>query len=540
MTIGPGCALWSRRLPAPGRLDALVLGPTGLDHYERLLDRPDRPWRRRATVSAMATGPGRLVRHGRSLLALVPEGDRVVEYLLSSGRWVPAGVVAAAGPAQAEASDPALPWADQPRPRTVARVEGSPFALVDEEGSVFSYRRGADGTWERDSCLRLVDPEPFVASPQESGKLAQVTGDLDATPTPWGQRAATLSRSLTAAGIRGTDLGVRVDHGGRTFLLFGDTHWTRPWLATRDAIAEVVDPSDTRPAVQFHGAPVKLVGHAAGRVTMREYDVPLDGFSEGGHLHVFFSSNHFRGGRVMGRSVLARAVDADPVVDGGARRRPVRFEVLGTFSARHFINVSVQRRPASAVPGWSGHGDVLLVWGTGPYRASEVRLAAVEPAAPLRPRYWAGDGWSESEADARPLFRPAALGELSVRWSEEAGRYLMLTASAPEEDIGNAVVLRAAGEPWGPWSPRIRLLDWVVTGMSLDPHTRFIRATRDDEHVGDRIFRAQASGTGAAYAPYLFDTAVDGDDLVLRYTLSTWNPYQVVLMRHRLPLALLA
>ena len=68
-----------------------------------------------------------------------------------------------------------------------------------------------------------------------------------------------------------------------------------------------------------------------------------------------------------------------------------------------------------------------------------------------------------------------------------------------------------------------------------EPNTRFIKAVVDDE-VGDRIFPGQARGTGAAYAPYLFDATADGDELVLRYLLSTWNPYQVVLMSHRLPL----
>jgi hypothetical protein len=62
----------------------------------------------------------------------------------------------------------------------------------------------------------------------------------------------------------------------------------------------------------------------------------------------------------------------------------------------------------------------------------------------------------------------------------------------------------------------------------------FIKAAGEGDPVGDRIFPGQADGTGAAYAPYLFDTRLEGDDLVLRYTLSTWNPYQVVLMQHRL------
>ncbi|MGT3784058.1 hypothetical protein ACVTE8_16005, partial [Staphylococcus aureus] len=113
------------------------------------------------------------------------------------------------------------------------------------------------------------------------------------------------------------------------------------------------------------------------------------------------------------------------------------------------------------------------------------------------------------------------------------GRYALLAASGPEDPIGAAVTLRWAEPPWGPWTPRLRLLDWVAGGMSSDPFTRFIKTGPDDE-VGDRIFRAQARSTGGAYAPYLFDSRRDGDDLVLRYTLSTWNPYQVVLLEHRL------
>ncbi len=64
-------------------------------------------------------------------------------------------------------------------------------------------------------------------------------------------------------------------------------------------------------------------------------------------------------------------------------------------------------------------------------------------------------------------------------------------------------------------------------------HTRFIKAGPNDP-VAESLFPAQARGNGAAYAPYFFDARRDGDDLVLRYTLSTWNPYQVVLMEHRL------
>ncbi|HEY3337043.1 MAG TPA: DUF4185 domain-containing protein [Propionicimonas sp.] len=536
--IGEGSALVERRF-RPRWVDALVLDGSRLGHYRRRLDRPDRPWVRVGTITERATGPGRLRRSGRALIASVPEGDRTTAYQLEPTGWQPAGgtYLHRDAPDGPEAPTAADLGADSSRLRAVATFTASGWdqALTDEDGSVFSYHRRPGGSWERNACLRLHDPDVVVDGP-ESVKLAQVTGDLDATPTPWGERTPTLSASLSSAGVRGTDLGVRFDHDGRSFLLFGDTHWTRRWLTTRDSIAEITatGPRPGLPGVRFHGSPLKLVG---GRATMREYDVPLDAFSTGGELYGFFSSNHSSGRRVMGRSVLARAEDPTLVIDPASRRAPVRFRVLGTFSDRHFINVSTQLV-----------GDDLLIWGSGPYRASEPRLAKLDGEAlaklaqrgtvlpfTLGVRYWDGAGWSDHEEEAAPLLSPGALGELSVRWVPEAGGYLMLAGSGPEDPIGPAITLRVAKDPWGPWSPRLRLLDWIATGMSHhDPFTRFIKAANEGDPVGDRIFPGQADGTGAAYAPYLFDTHLEDRELVLRYTLSTWNPYQVVLMQHRL------
>ena len=547
--IGPGSAIVIRR-GWRRSIEAVVLTGNRLDHYRRLLDRPDRPWMGLGAVSERAIGPGALLRVGRDLLARVPEPHGTRTYRFSDPGWQDHDAISTL-----EVAEPPDSAASAQRGTELRHARGlatfGDRALADENGSIFGYHRVA-GRWERDSCLRLADPEPFIADGPESVKIAQVSGDRDATPTPWGEREPTLSRSRATAGVVGTDLGVRVDHDGRSFLLFGDTHWQgRPWLRTRDAVAELTPtgPREGLPGVRFHGSPLKIVGAprlGRDRVTMREYDVPLDGFSHAGHLFAFFSSNHNRAGRVMGRSVLARA-EGDLGIDPTSRS-PIRFRVLGTFSDQHFINVSVQLRPAAEVPGCEGRGDVLLVWGSGPYRAGLPRLAvldqdALAEAAGGRPpagvRYWDGSGWSISENDAAPLFEPAALGELSVRWVPEAHRYLMLAASGPEDPIGHAITLRTSPQPWGPWSRRRRLLDWVGSGMAHhDPHTRFIKAAVDGtDPVGDQVFAAQARGTGAAYAPYFFDAHTDVDDLVLRYTLSTWNPYQVVLLSHRLPLA---
>lgn len=540
--LGPGSATIGRRLRwwQQPPLEAAVLSGTTVVHYRRLTDRPDRQWLRIGTISEHALGPADLALVDGVLIARVPEPSGEAHYRHRDGRWLRTTASAWVAPALPEPPSAADLGVAETDLRAVAAFASDwPQALTDSDGSVFSHHRRPDGRWSRAACLRVADPDHREAA-NSSVKLAQVTGERDATPTPWGQRRPTLSRSESTAGIRGTDLGVRFEHEGRSFLLFGDTHWLRrPWLATRDAIAEVL-PGDGLPRVRFHGSPLWL-----DRASMREYDVPLDAFSRGGQVYGLFSSDHFRGRLVMGRSVLARALDPSLPIDPAARHSPARFTVLATVSSRHFVNVSAQLVAASAVTG--GDRDVLLLWGTGPYRASEVRLAMLDasaldrlaglrrlvPTSELGLRYWDGSGWAADEEQAAPLFRPGALGELSVRWIPEAGRYALLAASGPEDSIGAAVTLRWAERPWGPWTPRLRLLDWVADGMSSDPFTRFIKASADDE-IGDRIFRAQARSTGGAYAPYLFDVRRDGDDLVLRYTLSTWNPYQVVLMEHRL------
>lgn len=562
---------WDRRAwwsppGSPRRLEALIATANGdgsltVHHYFAGQQRPDNPWLRGDAISHTALGPGALSQRGwagtrsHELVAHIPEPDGLVEYAwrvndAATMRWRRIGLVdAAPEPHRPDWDGPqgAPEWGSG-RVVAVATAQtrlrtGWVQAIVQVDGSLYHLhrqQRAGKVRWLRHACIRLADPEPFAVAESSSVKLAQVSGEVDSQPNPDGPPRRTLSTSFSRSGVRGTDLGVRVEHAGRSYLLFGDTHWQRRWLGTRDAIAEVIDPAADRPRFSFHGSPLAIAG---GLTTTREYDVPLDAFDVGGELYAFFTSNHFADAQVMGRSVLTAAPEL--TIDPAQRRRPLRFDHLGTFSSHRFINVSVQQR-----------GDLLYLWGSGAYRADDLRLARVDLttrglAEGLRDgsadaflaavQYWTGSTaddatWSDREADAVPLLAPGAHGEVSVRWVPELDRYLMLTMSGPEDPIGPSVVLRTAPQPWGPWSQRVRLLDWIAAGMFAgDPVQRFIRFSADGtDPVGDNIFRGQANATGAAYAPYFYDARLDGEALVLRYTLSTWNPYQVVLMRHRL------
>lgn len=531
----------------PGRLDAVVTTADGVVW----LTHARGSWRRRAVVAGPGDGPASVAASRGELFVAVPRGSGFDVH--RAGRGAPRferiervecglqGVAAVS--------------------LTASRLDGWLQALVQEGTSLFQWHRQRyDGgvRWMRAACLRFDDREPARAASRPSVKVAQITGDIDTQPSVRGR--VTLSSSASRSGVLGTDLGVRVERGGASYLLCGDTHWRSPLLATRDSIAAISPdgPVPGAPGFEFHGAPLRLEG---GGATMREYDVPLDAFEFGGRWFLFATSNHFMHHQVMGRSVLARAV-GEPRLSGRSRR-PLRFETLTTVSSHRLVNISCGWVPAAGL-GLSEASEepsdkqILALWGCGAYRADDLFLAVLDPdAAPLlgRPcfspgrlglRFYAGlrggrPVWTPRESDARPLL-PGALGELSVRWVPKIGRYVLLAMSGPEDPVGPAVTLRTSETPWGPWSPRIALFDWIARGMSFDdPSSRFIRATLEaSEPVGDRIFRGQRDATGGAYAPYLFDTRLDAPDLVLRYTLSTWNPYQIVLMEQRLDAEALA
>lgn len=589
---GPGAVLHNR---TNDNLEAVALHGAGVVHH--WFDRAT-GWHRGATITTRASGPPSMIQSSFAdhLEVIVAEGEDVVLYWFDGSDWKPGGLITSRvdGPMgfvqgrygvdpdrnfevvvprgdaivgywrdNSRPSKPWLPagvatWGAQP---VVATALSSSSAgdgwlqILSQEGTslyhLYRHRLGRDGfRWMRSACLRLDDTSPNDVSNQpRSERIAQISG-----PTDKQVGVTTLSNSWVNSRIKGTDLGVRVDHAGRAFLLFGDTHWvTEPNWVTLDSMAEIRNPSADLPDVELHGSPLAIVG--GGGTTDREYDVPLDAFSARGHLFTFFSSNHFEDGKVMGRSVLTRAVDSSLPIAGREHDRPLRFQFLSTFSSHWFINVSVQLRPASSVPGFEGPpGNVLLVWGSGGYRADDLRLAAIDlrepvfwnrllhddpfPISDLSVRYWTGmcggaPLWSWHEDDSRPVLYPLALGELSVRWVEPIQRYVLLAMSGPEDPIGACVWLRTARQPWGPWSNRRQVFDWIRDGLG-GPH-RFMHSAGVADGLDDGIFSPSGGG---GYAPYFYDAAVANGRLVLRYTFSTWNPYQVMLMRHEAPAGL--
>jgi len=160
----------------------------------------------------------------------------------------------------------------------------------------------------------------------------------------------------------------------------------------------------------------------------------------------------------------------------------------------------------------------------------------------LHPRYLAGPferrRWSEREEDAVPLFCGGSVGELSVRWHAPLGRYL-LTYNG---DNPRGIQLHAAPQPWGPWRQRpLSLFDpWRDHGYGV-----FLHVKDGPDHAYDDVlppFEPRTGEWGGEYGPYQIAhlTTPTPDGALIYFTMSTWNPYQVMVMRAELHAADLA
>ena len=234
----------------------------------------------------------------------------------------------------------------------------------------------------------------------------------------------------------------------------------------------------------------------------------------------------------MGRSVVAVSDD-----DGHS------FTYLYDLSTQYFINVSiveVDLADWSGFPQASGAG--LVMFGSGSYRESDVRLA-IQPAddieSPTSIRYFTGldnagqPTWSSQEENAQPLFDQPCVGELSVSYNHFIGKWIMLYNCCCVEAV-RGINMRAADQPWGPWSePQVIFHPWGDNGYCHFIHVSWEFMECDSVHDPEIDGHWGENAWGGEYAPYQFaDLAVgDNSTTTIYFTMSTWNPYRVVLMK---------
>ncbi len=356
-----------------------------------------------------------------------------------------------------------------------------------------------------------------------SKKICQLVGDTDRQFKQPTQNLTNTNYSMPC-----TDLGSSFEHDGRLYFLFGDI----PVAGFPDPIAFSTDttPEDgigltfvTYPSGVYKPVDVPGINHGP-------YEIPVEGVSVNGKMYVYLVTNFDIPSGIYERSVVAVSTDSGST-----------FEYLYNFSDWYFMNVSVDKVKVSDWPHLpqTSSSEGLLIFGAGnPYRGSDVRLA-FQPVDSIdsdeRIKYLTGlDGsgnpvWGESEYDAVALFTQPCVGEFSVSYNEFVKKWIMMYNCLDPRGIN----FRSADFPWGPWSA-----EQVLFNPGTDSgYCYFMHASWNEYGNCDSVFDpGRENDWGGEYGPYQIDKFATGTDTstTIYFTMSTWNPYTVVLMRSAL------
>jgi len=319
-----------------------------------------------------------------------------------------------------------------------------------------------------------------------------------------GQLTGTALNPTVPIGMSGTDLGVAFARDGQVGFLFGDA-----WGDNRDSMAlapiELADGAVPDITWVTGGGGLFEPLDAPG-VDLDAFDVPVEAVPAGDTTYYFFSSGYDFDIDRHSHSALAH----------GPELAIADLEVDHIAPSDRFINLSIVLE-----------GDDAWIFADGIYRASPVYLARV-PLVDIADRsawrYY--PDFTEGEESAAPLIDVDCAGELSVRKQPQTGLWLMAyNCGTPERGIH----LRTATAPTGPWSEP-HVIYTPDMGYQHFMHAREVEVGHDDglSEAG------REDEWGGEYGPYLipewFASPSPGVYSIV-YTLSSWNPYQVHLMR---------
>lgn len=268
-------------------------------------------------------------------------------------------------------------------------------------------------------------------------------------------------------------------------------------------------------------------------VTLRTNEVPIAGVGVNGKMYVIFGTDNFAsnpaGGTSAPRGGPTRAVVAvlqDPAT--------LRYAYLYDFSKDKFIFDAIAPGPHGYLYFWGSEG------GQTGYRHSPLFLAR-KTAASLGTagglQYFRGydkkghAAWASAESAAVPLFadQPQCMGEHSVQWNPYVGRWVLLYNCA-DTTATNArgIWMRLAIHAWGPWTAPQTVFP-TSDGLCSFIH-RAVKAGQPkcDDLSGPQRMNVQ----GGDYSPFIIPTFTrgGGGTSTIYFTLSTWNPYEVVVM----------
>lgn len=379
------------------------------------------------------------------------------------------------------------------------------------------------------TTLETVNSDVLIVS--HGKKINQITGEIDLE-----RNEPVLSQTQSRYRLDGTDLGMPVldSNGKRTWFFFGDT-WgsNNPYLTDALGYTEQWDPENgvKLDFVSANGSwkPILIDGIRQGG-----FEVPADAIMIGETMYLYHTTDH-SATKTMGRSVIAKASRQE--------LNNAKFNLMYNFSTDKFINLSLERVKNSDWPLLPQNAEEsILIFGTGDYRNSPVYMAwqpvnEIESKSTLR--YYAGvrNGkavWIKDEKLARPIFNfetTPRVGELSISYNKFLKRWLLLY----NHDFPRGINMRTAEFPWGPWSnAQVIFRPWEDKGYCHFIHTSWEFSKCDN--VMEPANRTNE--WGGEYGPYQYRHWAKGDETTgsttIYFNMSTWNPYQVVLMEAKL------
>ncbi len=419
-------------------------------------------------------------------------------------------------------------------------------------------------------------------------KVCQLTGDTD-----WESGAPTAARTFRRFGLDAADLGFPVEHDGKLVLLFGDS-WPPSHgggaageIPPDDAVGIT---QRTRPPVREDGRCLELeVHHAAHRfapativgpirVKQGSFNVPSGGVNVERALYGFFWTDHCAppnplsrtpgdplarprptprcpetdARNSVGRSVMARSDDegrtfahTTPLPIGFVYATAVNTRLLAELPVEQRLGVFIFAAPRyrASVP-YLAYAPVETFADTATWRFYAGLGPGGQPTWVDREQWrsgrrFPGGGGAPGQERWNPpgnpeLFVPKleagrSVGELSVTWNRELRLWLMLYGGP------GGILARVARAPWGPWSDATRLLggeDWLACRLLMSP-----AGCGDRRDYWPRKHENGRFVAGGLYAPFVLDrytTPAEGGEgrgATLYWLVSTWNPYQVSVMR---------
>ncbi|MBX3226059.1 MAG: DUF4185 domain-containing protein [Labilithrix sp.] len=359
--------------------------------------------------------------------------------------------------------------------------------------------------------------------------------------------------------LKGTDLGIPVNHDGTTYFFFGDTvGYKGIWnfgesqpdaVGVMPAATLAADPNTMCRQLGFLGlardasvgpqrdariqrdwaaismrAPAgktlgEFIKNAAGRGKFPhlpgDFEVPSGVFSASGSIYVFYTIVNAQ--VQMKGSYLAKWQAPSPT---GLPNLDILYHVDQRFDADGALRGDFINNASLVV------GDYVYVYGTGDYRKSPVHLArkklsALETEGGFERYDAATKTWKGAREATAPIVPVPGIGELSVQYYPSIGRYMMIDQ---EQTPGkNRIIARFAAAPEGPWSEGV-----VVSDMG-DAGFRAKYCCQGNSCEGERMFHCDRAGF---YGTYLLPEVKKNADgtFTASYLMSTWDPYNVALM----------